>query len=132
MLILMMIRLSTIYAEDKIIDIPSQIEGYYKGSLSNESDSIKIVRENENRIYFEINTVGGNYHSCSITGYANLKKGYFEHINPTIKTKPDCHLKIWYLSGELSIEDIGGYCRFMHCGARAGLQSNFPIDVHIN
>ena len=92
------------------------------GSYSNDRGSLEISAKSKNEIYFNLETVGSNFHTCHVEGIALQKNGYFEfNKNNTVKEE-SCRIKIWYIANEIDFEDVGYKCKNYYCGARASIQ----------
>jgi hypothetical protein len=73
-----------------------------------------------NTFNFDMRIIGGNLHSCSLSGVAKRRGASFEYreTEETFAAPDDCVLKFVFEERSVRLDDEAGNCRD-HCGARA-------------
>ncbi len=73
------------------------------------TDSLKIKMANNGEMYFSINSVHTNGHTCCVNGLAVRVGKYWEYTAKQDGTP--CGLRIRYSNEEISFKDVGNNCR---------------------
>jgi uncharacterized protein len=83
--------------------------------------SMTLSLKDKNTFHFDLQIMGGNYHTCSLSGVAVRRGRFWEYrgTKPLFDNPEDCILKFWFEGNSVRLECDGGLCRNA-CGARAG------------
>jgi hypothetical protein len=68
-----------------------------------------------------VGIVGGNFHTCTLSGVAVRRGRFFEYKGTEALFEPpdECVLKFWFQGNSVRLEHKAGACR-APCGQRAG------------
>lgn len=82
------------------------------------SDHVSILHGQETEAKINIKIVFDKGHICALEGGAMWSEGSFKvHADGLDPEKP-CQLLLQIKDSELTLEDVGGLCREIYCGAR--------------
>ncbi|NML15548.1 lysozyme inhibitor LprI family protein [Azohydromonas caseinilytica] len=86
-------------------------------------DCLSLRRKSDSEIEFHLALVGGNIHTCEMSGVARKVDAstyeYREMLDGP--EKRECRLSIHVRQGFIELKDAGLVCRQDYCGARAGI-----------
>jgi uncharacterized protein len=78
-----------------------------------------LSMKDKNTFHFDLGIVGGNFHTCTLSGLAVRRGSFFEHRSESLMETPgECVLKFWFRGNSVRLEDDTGACRGT-CGQRA-------------
>jgi len=119
-----------LWSHFSMAEAPATVFGEYVGSscppkteattcvLTKASDHVSILHDQETEAKINVKIVFDKGHICALEGRAVWSEGSFMlHADGLDPTKP-CQLLLQIKGSELTLEDAGGLCREVYCGAR--------------
>ena len=95
-------------------------------------DFLEIEHRGPSAIFFVYESWHTNGHSCRLWGSAKEREtGVYEYVEET-DAAPDaetCKARVHADEKFVAIDDVGGFCRADHCGARGEIGKDyFPVE----
>lgn len=94
--------------------------------LEGDSGTLTIRSDGSNDLYFQIETVGGNCHSCSVSGVIRGTTGHGDSWTAD-GSDSKCDISFSYSSSSLVVTPITHEACRAYCGARAGFDGAYRI-----
>lgn len=92
---------------------PSDSEGYKPGEYIMDGGSGNLtIKKNNQKILFEITTVGANFHTCGLSGEIKKNQARLEAMDK------ECVVTFTQKGRDIDVSQSGEECRY-YCGARA-------------
>ena len=82
--------------------------------------SMTLSLKDKNTFHFDLQIMGGNYHTCTLSGTAVRRGRFWEYrgTKPLFDNPKDCILKFWFQGNFVCLKHETGKCRGP-CGQRA-------------
>jgi hypothetical protein len=101
-------------------EVPAPTPGQYFRQY--DTGTLTISKDASGKLTFEVNSVGGNCHECSITG--SIEKGV-GHGDPWANEDSKCYVSFTKIASGFSVEaKTPDECK-AYCGARAGFDGDY-------
>lgn len=91
-----------------------------KETYGRAESKMTLTMKDKNSFEFDLSIVGGNFHTCTLSGIAVRRGPFFEYkgLEPIFASPDDCVLKFWFQRNTVRLEHDPGKCR-APCGERA-------------
>lgn len=91
-----------------------------KETYGREESKMILTMKDKDTFEFDLSIVGGNFHTCTLSGVAVRRGPFFEYRGqePVFASADDCVLKFWFQRNTVRLEHDPGKCR-APCGERA-------------